>query len=219
MRTKLAVFGDSFIYGHGLQDRQTESLPAHLGRQLGLEVENYGEPGASLIDTVVQFRNWINQTSDPKSYVVIAGLTESVRETIYLPYGNRSRPISEYVNDTTNFFNKYRDSPEIISFARLFVDKVDIKFYGELKYWMTCSLFSHWSQNLGAGCLLFNIWPPEFEYIAVKEISSVKDLLSWEHDDQDRQHKLPCGHINSHGLELYSRLLTEDIKQRKLLEC
>ena len=64
---RLIASGCSFTYGQGLADPQTEAWPAVLGKQLGLEVVNLAQCGASnyyIVNSLMDFMITDHQPGD-----------------------------------------------------------------------------------------------------------------------------------------------------------
>ena len=97
---KLAVFGDSWVYGDELIDptletqeccshlnndyRLSHSFSGLLAKELGVPYENYGHPGGSLQSTIWTFL-WFLENTDWSDTVCVVGLTGPDRQTWFNP--------------------------------------------------------------------------------------------------------------------------------------
>ena len=97
---KLAVFGDSWVYGDELVDpahpeweccdhynndyRLNHSFGGLLAKELGVPYENYGHPGGSLQSTIWTFL-WFLENTDWSDTVCVVGLTGPDRQTWFNP--------------------------------------------------------------------------------------------------------------------------------------
>ena len=97
---KLAVFGDSWVYGDELIDpaletqeccshlnnnyRLSHSFSGLLAKELGVPYENYGHPGGSLQSTIWTFL-WFLENRDWSNTVCIIGLTAPDRQSWFNP--------------------------------------------------------------------------------------------------------------------------------------
>ena len=97
---KLAVFGDSWVYGDELIDptleiqeccshlntnyRLNHSFSGLLAKELGVPYENYGHPGGSLQSAIWTFL-WFLDNTDWSDTVCVIGLTGSDRQSWFNP--------------------------------------------------------------------------------------------------------------------------------------
>ena len=97
---KLAVFGDSWVYGDELIDPtlETQECCSHLNtdyrlshcfsgllaKELGVPYENYGIPGGSLQSTIWTFL-WFLENTDWSDTVCVIGLTSPDRQSWFNP--------------------------------------------------------------------------------------------------------------------------------------
>jgi len=116
---KLAVFGDSWIWGDELIDpdhpeweccftqnnsyRLQNCFSGQIAQHYNCEYENYGHPGASLQSTVWTMLWWLQQDIKHEDYVVLVGLTAADRQSWYNPdhvsYSN-DPPWNKYIHST-----------------------------------------------------------------------------------------------------------------------
>ena len=101
---RLAVFGDSWVYGDELIDpelrpqigdecchhtntpyRLKKSFSGLIADHFNIDYENYGHPGASLQSTMWTFLWWLRQDIRHEDYLVLVGLTAADRQSWYNP--------------------------------------------------------------------------------------------------------------------------------------
>lgn len=77
--SRLITFGDSFTYGHYLEDDKTQSWPAVLGKKLNLKIVNLAVPGSSNVEILAEILNFKFEKDD----LVIIGWTYVERDVVF----------------------------------------------------------------------------------------------------------------------------------------
>lgn len=77
--SRLVTFGDSFTFGHYLEDSETQAWPSVLGKKLNLDVVNKAEPGSSNVEILAEILNFDFVEDD----MVIVGWTYVERDVVF----------------------------------------------------------------------------------------------------------------------------------------
>jgi hypothetical protein len=149
--SRLIAFGDSFTYGHYLDDHQTQSWPARLGLKLGIDVVNKADPGSSNVEILAEVLNFEFEKDD----LIIIGWTYVERDVVFkkdtlfkigktsrfINYG-KNRRLQAWTDDPVceQWFNIFTDydlgikSGLHIHHAELFLDSLQLKQYHFLSH-------------------------------------------------------------------------------------
>jgi hypothetical protein len=236
MPNRIVGFGDSFIYGDGLETLATpgedptryrleHGLIGWIGKELGLPTDNHGLSGASLGDTVIKFRAWLDLCGklgqDPKDSLVIVGLTNEQRETFIID--EEPWVVSTLLWDA--------DSRELVwprersswdDFIQHWVMTQTHARATAQKYWLIANFFDSYCTAHGIPLFMFNIFDP-IEPVELPTLFPKPSILDWTHTGRPREEALSLlvdwprnRHHNSKGYQGYAKVLTAEIKQRKL---
>lgn len=144
--SRLIAFGDSFTFGHYLEDHTQQAWPAVLGAKLNLEVVNNAQPGFSNVEILATILDFKFEKDD----LVIIGWTYVERDVVFkkdtlfkigetnrfINYGS-NRKLSAWTDDPVckQWFNIYTDydlgikSGLHIHHAELYLDSIGTKQY------------------------------------------------------------------------------------------
>lgn len=238
MPNQIVGFGDSFVYGDGLETlappdqdptayRLENGLLAWIGKEFGLPSDNHGLRGASLGDTVIKFRAWLDVCQkidrDPRECLVVVGLTNEQRETFIVD--DEPWTVSTLLWDA--------DAREILwdrersvwdEFMQHWVLTQTHARATTQKYWMTANFFDSYCRANGIPLFMFNIFDP-IEPVELPTLFSDPSLMGWTHTTtRTREEALSLlidwpknRHHNPKGYQLYAKILTAEIKKRKLV--
>lgn len=219
MIKRLVTFGDSFVQGVNLEDPSRESIPACVARRLGLELDNHGDGGCSLMDTLTAFKHWLEQDHycDLSQQLVLVGLTDSNRESFKLCDGSNCRPIPGYLQDSVLFKHKWPELAHWTPFLDFWFRYLDIDHMAEMRYWVVTTTIGAICQKQNIPYAFFDIARPPESSPSIDSKLTVLPLTYWAFMPENKHRLLPCLHTNPEANELYSEMLTTEIKQRKLV--
>ena len=228
---KLAVFGDSWVYGDELIDptletqeccshlnndyRLSHSFSGLLAKELGVPYENYGHPGGSLQSTIWTFL-WFLENTDWSDTVCVVGLTGPDRQTWF-------NPEHEHMGDDPEW-NKFIHSTWV-NFGSSVIPKVWQDFgkqYLTLSHDDQLSLYNYQqavyffdgiAKTKNIPLVQFNLYDPG-------TVISGCDTLLWP--DQNMQKRLldrpdekqihaPGHHPNENGHQIISKELLSEV--------
>jgi len=228
---KLAVFGDSWVYGDELVDpahpeweccdhynndyRLNHSFGGLLAKELGVPYENYGHPGGSLQSTIWTFL-WFLENTDWSDTVCVVGLTGPDRQTWF-------NPEHEHMGDDPEW-NKFIHSTWV-NFGSSVIPKVWQDFgkqYLTLSHDNQLSLYNYQqavyffdgiAKTKNIPLIQFNLYDPG-------TVISGCDTLLWP--DQNMQKRLldrpdekqihaPGHHPNENGHQIISKELLSEV--------
>ena len=228
---KLAVFGDSWVYGDELVDpahpeweccdhynndyRLNHSFGGLLAKELGVPYENYGHPGGSLQSTIWTFL-WFLENTDWSDTVCVVGLTGPDRQTWF-------NPEHEHMGDDPEW-NKFIHSTWV-NFGSSVIPKVWQDFgkqYLTLSHDDQLSLYNYQqavyffdgiAKTKNIPLIQFNLYDPG-------TVISGCDTLLWP--DQNMQKRLldrpdekqihaPGHHPNENGHQIISKELLSEV--------
>ena len=228
---KLAVFGDSWVYGDELIDptletqeccshlnndyRLSHSFSGLLAKELGVPYENYGHPGGSLQSTIWTFL-WFLENTDWSDTVCVVGLTGPDRQTWF-------NPEHEHMGDDPEW-NKFIHSTWV-NFGSSVIPKVWQDFgkqYLTLSHDDQLSLYNYQqavyffdgiAKTKNIPLIQFNLYDPG-------TVISGCDTLLWP--DQNMQKRLldrpdekqihaPGHHPNENGHQIISKELLSEV--------
>ena len=239
---KLIVFGDSWCHGDELVDPElvkkypnsTEKLCSFkdndayrinhcygglLSKQLGLEYENYGQPGASLQSTVWTFLWWLKNCYSEDAIILVA-LTSPDRQSWYNPqhrvYEN-DKNWHRYIHSTW-IESKSSVVPKIWQdFGKQYTALSNCDILSELNYQQTVLFFNGIAETQHLNLLQFNIFHlhqpiPGVTYkTLIWEKQPLKDRLL-KRDDAQQIHA-PERHPNEQGHKIIAELLLAEINR------
>ena len=237
MPKNIVGFGDSFVYGDGLETlappgkdptkfRLEYGLLGCIGKNLRLPTDNHGIKGASLADTVAEFRAWINLcqqlNQDPSDSLVIVGLTNEQRETFVMDEEPWS--VSTVMWDTDNRELRWlREKSKWDDFVQHWMMTQTHPRATTAKYWMIANFFDSYCRANGISLFMFNIFDP-IKSVELTTLFGNPSLLDWTHAGRSREEVLSLlinwpqnRHLNAKGYEGYAKVLTTEIRQRKLV--
>ena len=233
---KLAVFGDSWIWGDELLDpilakKDTEAHPcftqndeyrlAHcfsgiMAKHYGIALENYGQPGASLQSTMWTFMWWLNNC-DITDTMVLIGLTASDRQSWYNPdhvsYSND--PVwNKYIHSAWVNFGSSVIPGEWRQFGKQYLIMSSCDQLSAFNYQQAVLFFDGVSKGQDIPLLQFNLYDPGTK---LKQMAStllwpdqnLQDILQARPDA--RQIHAPGHHPNEKGHQILSEMLIPEV--------
>lgn len=211
---ELIAFGCSFIQGQGLTNPEQDNIAACVARLLGLQIDNRGVPGSSLEDMVWQFKDWLDHCHDPQRHLVLFGLTDSYRQSFLGRDGTLLRPIPAYLSGNQKTLEGWDSGWK--SFLDFWFTNFDIDQMARQRYWWVTTVLGAMCSKHDIKCAVFHVWEPPPGQSPGIDILDVEPLLNWAAGSNNRHLLLPCGHTSAEANVIYSQMLTDDIKQRKL---
>lgn len=230
---RLAVFGDSWIWGDELLDPKLRDDPdshpcfiqndeyrlSHcfsglIAEKLGVPYENYGQPGASLQSTMWTFMWWLNNR-DTADTMVLIGLTGSDRQSWYNPdhvsYSN-DPAWNKYVHSAWVNFGSSVIPEEWQKFGKQYLTLSHCDELSKLNYQQAVYFFDGVSKTKNIPLLQFNLYDPHTELEADTLLWPNQNLqeLLLGHPESRRLHA-PGHHPNEAGHEVISKLLINEI--------
>ena len=234
---KLAVFGDSWIWGDELLDPKLRDDPdshpcftqndeyrlSHcfsglIAKKLGVPYENYGQPGASLQSTMWTFMWWLN-TRDTADTMVLIGLTAPDRQSWYNPdhvsYSNDPE-WNKYVHSAWVNFGSSSIPEEWQQFGKQYLTLSHCDELSRLNYHQAVLFFDGVSKSLDIPLLQFNLYQP---WTRLKQ--EVSTLLWPTKNMQEvllgrpdfKQIHAPGHHPNEQGHQIISEYLIPEINR------
>lgn len=237
MITQVVGFGDSFVWGDGLETlappgqdstryRLEHGLIGQIAKNFGLPSDNHGMKGASLNDTVLKFRSWLElcqkTQKDPRDSLVVIGLTNEQRETFIMD--EEPWTVSTLLWDADLREIQWpRDRSNWDDFMQHWIMTQTHPRATTAKYWLFANFFDCYCRANGITSLMFNIFDP-LEPIELPTLFPEPSLLQWTHGGRSRAEALSLlvdwprnRHLNAEGCKGYAKVLTDEIKHRKLL--
>ena len=197
MFKKIVGFGDSWMYGDELPDRQNCFLSL-LGRHYAVPVENFGIMGGSLDTANWTFLYWLEHESNPEECLVLHGLTNSYRFSHYNPnhivYPN-DPPWYRFVHSSW----PANTAPKFESLIKHQTGLTDCPELRQLRYQESVFLFDGVSARRNIFTIQFNVFP---------EIDCEAPTLFTDWNLQSQITDLmPNGHPNEIGHQKIAQLL------------
>ena len=232
---RLAVFGDSWIYGDELIDpsipgleccdhqnkryRNTHSFSALIAEHFQFPHENFGHPGASLQSTIWTFLWFLENRTCHQDTLCLVGLTGTDRQSWFNPdhehFGDD--PLwNKFIHSTWVNFGSSVVPPEWRDFGKQYLTLSSCNQLSALNYLQAVMFFDGVSKAQGIPLLQFNLYDP---HTSIKTDAST---LLWP--EQNLQHTLlerpdskdihaPGHHPNEQGHQIISELLIPEIKR------
>jgi hypothetical protein len=227
---RLAVFGDSWVYGDELVDPQhpeweccftqnddyrlSHSFSGLIAKELGVPYENYGHPGASLQSTIWTFL-WFLENTDWTDTLCLVGLTGTDRQTWYNPdhvsYSN-DPAWNKYIHSTWVNFGSSVIPEEWQKFGKQYLTLSHCDELSKLNYQQAVYFFDGISKTKNIPLLQFNLYNPHTELEA--------DTLLWPRSNfreellakpNKKEIHAPNDHPNEIGHEIISKKLLSKI--------
>ena len=230
---KIVGFGDSWTFGDELiapelqgqeyassLDQNKDYREEHcylglLGKHYGVPVENYGIPGGSLQSAIWTFLWWLRQEPNPEQCLVLHGITDSDRFTLFNPDHHQycddeewnkfehsawiefgSSVIPEHFRDIGKKLLAYSSSPEL----------------DQYNYEQAVYLFDGISVRQEIPMLQFHIMPPEKPLQVPTLLWPERNWCNWivNHPEKETV-TAPDGHPNEIGHQMIKDQLIPEI--------
>ena len=228
---RLAVFGDSWVYGDELIDPQhpeweccdhhnndyrlSHSFSGLIAKELGVPYENFGHPGGSLQSAIWTFL-WFLENRDWQDTLCVIGLTAPNRQTWFNPehvHQGDDPEWNKFIHSTWINFGSDSISPEWQKFGKHYIAYSEDDQLSKYNYQQAVYLFDGIAQNKNIPLVQFNLYDPE------TEIKGVDTLLWPKHNMQKRlldrtdakQIHAPGHHPNELGHQIISKVLLSKI--------
>jgi len=230
---KIVGFGDSWTFGDELiapelqdqeyassLDENKEYRESHcylglLGKHYGVPVENYGIPGGSLQSAIWTFLYWLRTEPNPEQCLIIHGITDSDRFSLYNPehiqyeddeewnkfihsawveFG--SSIIPEHFRDVGKKLIAYSDCPELRQY----------------NYEQALYLFDGTSARLNMPTIQMHIMPPNTPIAVPTLLWPERNWCNWiVHHPEKETITAPEGHPNEIGHQMIKDQLIPEI--------
>jgi len=228
---KLAVFGDSWIYGDELVDpthpeweccftqnddyRLSHCFSGLIADKLGVPYENYGHPGASLQSTIWSFL-WFLENTDWTDTLCLVGLTGSDRQTWYNPdhvsYSN-DPAWNKFVHSTWVNFGSSVIPEEWQQFGKQYLTLSHCDELSKLNYQQAVYFFDGISKTKNIPLLQFNLYNPGTSLNGIETLEwpdqNLQEILL-ARPDSKQIHALGH-HPNEQGHQILSEMLYSQI--------
>jgi len=230
---KIVGFGDSWTFGDELiapelqgqkyassLDQNKDYREEHcylglLGKHYGVPVENYGIPGGSLQSAIWTFLWWLRQEPNPEQCLVLHGITDSDRFTLFNPDHHQycddeewnkfehsawiefgSSVIPEHFRDIGKKLLAYSSSPEL----------------DQYNYEQAVYLFDGISARQNIPMLQFHIMPPDNPLQVPTLLWPERNYCNWiVHHPEKEKITAPDGHPNEIGHQMIKDQLIPEI--------
>lgn len=237
MITQVVGFGDSFVWGDGLETlappgqdpkeyRLSNGLIGWIGKDLGLPTDNFGIQGASLHETISKFHIWLDLcrklNRNPQDSLVVIGLTNEQRETFIID--EEPWTVSTVLWDADLREIRWpRERSVWDEFMQHWIMTQTHPRATTEKYWMVANFFDSYCRVNSIPLFMFNIFDP-ISPIELPTLFSNPSLLDWTHNGRSREERMSLlvdwpnnRHLNPIGYKGYAKVLTDEIRQRKIV--
>lgn len=194
-QTKVACIGDSLTYGSNVSDWKKNNYPTLLQNKLGngYVVNNYGFPGATLMDTSMKYAysKEFKKSLDfkPDIVVMMLGTNDSWRR--------RDQIESGFMNEYKNLIEQYRKVNKNVKFKIMIPPKANKLIKKEMFYIKDDTLLKHIT--------------PIIREVAESEGIDLIDLRS-EFKDDKSLYSSDKVHINKKGTNKLANIIFESLK-------
>jgi len=232
---KIVGFGDSWIYGDELLDpilaktnpdahfscvQNTDYREKHcflglLAEHYSLPFENYGRPGGSLQSAIWTFLYWLRHEPNPGECLVLHGLTEAERFTMY--------DANKKLADSDPKWNKFVHStwirygsdsiPDVLSdVGKNLIAYSTCEELSMYNYEQALHLFDGTSARLNIPMLQFHVSPPPSPVEVPTLIWPERNYCNWivRHLEKEKI-TAPGGHPNEIGHQMIKDQLIPEI--------
>jgi lysophospholipase L1-like esterase len=214
---KLVTFGCSWTYGDELDDRHNDVWGALIAKELGIEFDNQGYPGASLTSMRHGFVSYIKDKKYNPRTLMMFGLTSPSRQSWY----NNRRPKDDYHpywmshNDSTKMIDdEYNYSELWQATLKTFVTQTECRQFVIRNFNQSVMLFDGVSKTHGIPTIQFNMFDEVLDGVKPPTLFMPEYNLGEYLDDTKEDVWKPGGHPNERGHELIAQKLLEHIHER-----
>jgi hypothetical protein len=228
MISRIVGFGDSWIFGDGLQEvgnqptqrkyRVQNGLIGQLAAHLAIPydsatVVNHGVSGGSLQSTQWEFAQWAMRQENFGNTLVVIGLTESSRQSWFTKTFDQDgcARVNYAHSHTPGCFQGWEN---FIKFANVYANDKEM---WSLNYWLTTEFFGSWAKINNIPLCMFNVFPAPITspYVIEPEWNARGELARLEHESGNVT--APCKHPNEKGYHLLAKYLHKLLESSKII--
>lgn len=243
---KIVGFGDSWTYGDELvapeilardpgahaclpqndNYRLNHGFLGLLARHYDVTFENFGVPGGSLQSTIWTFLWWLEQQSHPERCLVLVGLPNSDRYSLYDPghvhHGN-DPAWNMFVHSSWVDSGSAAIQSDFRDLCQRYTALTTCTELSVYNYLQALLLFDGACARNGIGLVQFHICqPPRLSATPVPSLVwpqiNLREYFLTHPDNQDRRYFKPRNHPNESGHQLIRDLLIPEIDRVTLHE-
>ena len=230
---KIVGFGDSWIYGDeivspDLADRQyasslienKEYRESHcflglLGEHYDVPVENYGIPGGSLQSAIWTFLYWLRTDPNPEECLVLHGITDSDRFSLYDPKKKRysdDEPWNKFIHSAWIEYGSSIIPDHFRDVGKKLIAYSDCEELRQYNYEQALHLFDGKSARLNIPMIQFHIMPPNSPVNVPTLLWPERNYCNWivRHLEKEKI-TAPGGHPNEIGHQMIKDQLIPEI--------